>query len=207
MPISLPKSKARVKELKILQGGASPTTIRKNTALAKQACKLDIVTLALHTSLSARTIFKGRIQVSLLVCLDCRPFRASRYIFMRISSRLANSELEWCKMRQLLRRGLWYTSLIAPLSEYFSPTLQSRYNSGRDASLVSLQGPEHRMSLDFDIRFDLKSISSHARRGCCSQPGASLEIDFRSLKGGMSRHKQGLKIDFTCFLVHSPRAT
>ena len=64
-----------------------------------------------------------------------------------------------------------------------------------------------RMSLDFDIRFDLKSISSHARRGCCSQPGASLEIDFKSLKGGMSRHKQGLKIDFTCFLVHSPRAT
>ena len=55
------------------------------------------------------------------------------------------------------------------------------------------------MSLDFDIRFDLKSISSHARRGCCSQPGASLEIDFKSLKGGMSRHKQGLKIDFKCF--------
>ena len=55
------------------------------------------------------------------------------------------------------------------------------------------------MSLDFDIRFDLKSISSRARRGCCSQPGASLEIDFKSLKGGMSRHKQGLNIDFTCF--------
>ena len=62
-------------------------------------------------------------------------------------------------------------------------------------------------SLDFDIRFDFKSISSHARRGCCSQPGASLEIDFKSLKGGMSRHEQGLKIDFKCFLVHSPRAT
>ena len=59
------------------------------------------------------------------------------------------------------------------------------------------------MSLDFDIRFDLKSIASHARRGCCSQPGASLEIDFKSLKGGMSRHKQGLKIDFTCFLVQT----
>ena len=55
------------------------------------------------------------------------------------------------------------------------------------------------MSLDFDIRFDLKSISSHARRGCCSQPGASLEINFKSLKGSMSRHKQGLKIDFKCF--------
>ena len=63
------------------------------------------------------------------------------------------------------------------------------------------------MSLDFNIRFDLKSISSHARRGCCSQPGASLEIDFKSLKGGMSRHKQGLKIDFKRFLVQSPRAT
>ena len=52
------------------------------------------------------------------------------------------------------------------------------------------------MTLDFDIRYDLKSISSHARRGCCSQPGGSLEIDFKSLKGGMSRHNHGLKIDF-----------
>ena len=55
------------------------------------------------------------------------------------------------------------------------------------------------MRLDFDIRFDLKSISSHAWRRCCSQPGASLEIDFKSPKGGMSRHNQGLKIDFKCF--------
>ena len=60
------------------------------------------------------------------------------------------------------------------------------------------------MTLDCDIRFDLKSISSHVRRRCCSQPGASLEVDFKSLKGGMSKHKKGLKIDFD-FLGHPPK--
>ena len=55
------------------------------------------------------------------------------------------------------------------------------------------------MSLDCDIRFDLKSISSHARRGCCSQPGASLEIDFKSLKGGSRELKSILSVFFGAF--------
>ena len=61
------------------------------------------------------------------------------------------------------------------------------------------------MTLVFDIRFDVKSISSHVRRRCCSQPGDSLEIDFKSLKGGMSKHKKGLKIDFDFFGGHPPK--
>ena len=56
------------------------------------------------------------------------------------------------------------------------------------------------MSLDFDIRFDLKSVSSHARRGCCSQPGASLELDFKSLKGGMSGTSRDLKSILSVFV-------
>ena len=59
--------------------------------------------------------------------------------------------------------------------------------------------PYYGMSLDFDIRFDLKSISSHARKGCCSQPGASLEINFKSLNGGMSRQCRDLKSILSLF--------
>ena len=95
-------------------------------------------------------------------------------------------------------------SVARLIADFLCPKSE-RLRERRPAALfllqfVIMQRHESKMRLDFDIRFDLKSISSHAWRRCCSQPGASLEIDFKFPKGGMSRHNQGLKIDFKCFL-------